>query len=163
MTVDPLQARVDALWDAHDSPVTGHVLAFQDAHLTHVSRTYGRILVTIIGFMASTYDSTMSAVMQLATSDRMRGRVLGLYSLTLSLSPLGGLVIGAVATLLNTPLAVALSGTVVIAGALGLYPRLHGAKFSADEMSPEEGRRAVGGPSIGSGIVLPTPDPERLP
>jgi len=60
----------------------------------------------------------------------MRGRVLGLYSFTLSLSPLGGLVTGTVATLLTTPLAIALSGAVVIAGALGLYPRLGAVSFS---------------------------------
>jgi len=87
-------------------------------------------LAALIGYMASTYDATMATVVQLAASDRMRGRVLGLYSFTLSLSPLGGLVTGTVATLLTTPLAIALSGAVVIAGALGLYPRLGAVSFS---------------------------------
>ena len=87
-------------------------------------------LVAAIGYMGSTYDSTMATVVQLAAADRMRGRVLGLYAFTLSLSPLGGLVTGALATILNTSLAVALSGTVVIAGAMGLYPKLQALDFA---------------------------------
>src|SRR5207245_3376805 len=101
------------------------------------------IFATLIGYMASTYDATMATVVQLAASDKMRGRILGLYSFTLSLSPLGGLITGTVATLLNNPLAIALSGAVVITGALGLYPRLHAVHFSNAEVSLETGQGRV--------------------
>jgi MFS family permease len=90
--------------------------------------------ITLIGFTSSTYDATMATAIQLTASDRMRGRILGLYSVTLSLSPLGGLVTGTVAALLNTPLAVALSGIVVIGGALGLYRGIDALDSSAENV-----------------------------
>jgi MFS family permease len=98
------------------------------------------VLTALIGYMGSTYDATMATVIQLAVSDHMRGRILGLYSFTLSLSPLGGLVTGTVATLLTTPLAIALSGVAVIAGALVQYPRLGAASFSSYPVGVEAGR-----------------------
>ncbi len=42
MTRDPLQARLDALWDAHDSPVTGDVQERQRTHLAFVMQYSGR-------------------------------------------------------------------------------------------------------------------------
>jgi len=114
------------------------------------------IFATLIGYMASTYDATMATVVQLAASDKMRGRILGLYSFTLSLSPLGGLITGTVATLLNTPLAIALSGAVVITGALGLYPRLHAVTFSTAEVSLEtgQGRVPFSGDRTGTDVAM---------
>jgi MFS family permease len=90
-------------------------------------------LVAAIGYMGSTYDATMATVVQLATADEMRGRVLGLYAFTLSLSPLGGLITGALATILNASLAVAFSGGVVIAGAMGLFPKLQALDLAAPD------------------------------
>jgi MFS family permease len=106
------------------------------------------LLVTVIGCMGSTYDSAMATVVPLAASAEMRGRVLGLYAFTLSLSPLGGLVTGALAALLTTPLAVAISGAVVIMGATGLYPRLQTLEFASEGRDVEgacEAGRAMAG------------------
>ena len=116
------------------------------------------VFAALIGYSASTYDSTMAAVMQLAAADRMRGRILGLYSFTLSLSPLGGLVTGTVATLLNTPVAVALSGGVVIAGALGLYPRLRALDFPAADARLERGNDRPPSLPPKAGADISTPD-----
>ncbi len=42
--MDPLQARLDALWDTHESPVMGDVLTYQREHLAYVGQNYGRTL-----------------------------------------------------------------------------------------------------------------------
>ncbi len=55
----------------------------------------------------------------------MRGRVLGLYFSTIGLNQLGGLGIGILATALGTPaaLAIAIAGTIVLAGASSVVQR----------------------------------------
>lgn len=116
------------------------------------------VFVTLIGYMASTYDATMATTVQLAASDRMRGRILGLYSFTLSFSPLGGLVTGTVATLLNTPLAIALSGVVVIAGALGLYPGINALDIPANDVRPATGEDRTPSPPGEASADAPRPD-----
>jgi MFS family permease len=83
------------------------------------------VLIAVVGFMGTAYDTTMSTSFQVGVADAMRGRVLGLYSATFGLSSIGGLCIGAAATVLGTPIALALSGAAVVASGVGLVRRRH--------------------------------------
>jgi hypothetical protein len=71
---------------------------------------------------------------------------------------LGGLITGTVATLLNTPVAVALSGGVVVAGALGLYPRLHALDFPAADARLERGKDGPPSLPAQAGADISAPD-----
>jgi MFS family permease len=82
-------------------------------------------IVTVVGALGSSYDTSMSTVMMTASSDETRGRVLGLYYSTMGVSALGWLGVGAAATVLGMPAALALSGAIVAAGTLGMLPALH--------------------------------------
>lgn len=81
------------------------------------------ILVAFVGACSSTYDSTMSTVLQTTASSEMRGRTLGLYVSTWGSNQIGGFVLGALGTLIGVPLALAASGTVVAVNALRLLPQ----------------------------------------
>src|SRR5579864_1842425 len=47
------------------------------------------VLIAVVGFMGTAYDTTMSTSFQVGVADAMRGRVLGLYSATFGLSSIG--------------------------------------------------------------------------
>lgn len=83
------------------------------------------LLIALVGFMGTTYDTTMSTSFQVGVDDSMRGRILGLYSATFGLSSVGGLCIGAAATVVGTPIALAFSGAAVVVAAAGLLRRRH--------------------------------------
>jgi len=100
------------------------------------------VLIGVVGFMGTAYDTTMSTSFQIGVADAMRGRVLGLYSATFGLSSVGGLCIGAAATVLGTPIALALSGAAVVASSVGLIRRRHTLvrpeqPFAADATPPD--------------------------
>jgi len=82
-------------------------------------------LAAVIGYMGSTYDATMSTILQVSPIEEMRGRVLGLYYATIGLNQLGALGIGAVASVLGLPVALTIAGAIVPTCALGLIPGLH--------------------------------------
>ena len=82
-------------------------------------------LVTLVGYVGSTYDATMATVLQISAREDMRGRILGLYYATFGLNQLGALGIGAVASVLGLPAALAIAGAVLPLCALGLMPSLH--------------------------------------
>jgi MFS family permease len=81
-------------------------------------------LIAIVGYLGSLYDATMSTVLQVSASEEMHGRVMGLYYATWGLNQLGALGIGAVASVLGMPVALAIAGAIVPACALGLVPNL---------------------------------------
>ncbi len=76
--------------------------------------------IFVVGMSSAAYDTTMSTLLQSIVPDEMRGRVMGLYVLTWSMTPLGSFQAGAVASLLGVPFAVGLGGAVIAAYALGL-------------------------------------------
>ncbi len=81
------------------------------------------VLAAAVGATASLYDSSMATTLQVTVSTEMRGRVLGLYAATWGSSQLGGFAVGALATVVSVPLALALFGAVVAANALWFVPR----------------------------------------
>ncbi len=64
---------------------------------------------------ASVSMITMMTVMQLEVPDRLRGRVMGIHSITYSLMPLGGLVLGAIAARSSEVAAVVVPATCYVA------------------------------------------------
>ena len=58
-------------------------------------------------------------VMQLAVPDSLRGRVMGIHSITFSLIALGGLVLGPLAELVSAPVAILIGVSVVLASIVG--------------------------------------------
>jgi len=93
------------------------------------------VLVTLVGYVGSTYDATMATVLQVSAREDMRGRVLGLYYATFGLNQLGALGIGAVASVLGLPAALAIAGAILPLCALGLMPSLHAFNMPRAERS----------------------------
>lgn len=106
-------------------------------------------VVMIVGALGSSYDTSMSTVLMTVSSDEARGRVLGLYYSTMGVSALGWLGVGAAATALGMPAALALSGAIVAAGTLGMLPLLHPLNRLGEVAQPEGASpagRPVGSP-----------------
>jgi MFS family permease len=75
----------------------------------------------VIGFAMICFFSTSQSVVQLETGDRLRGRVLGIWSMMISLGlPLGSLAAGVVADLHTEATALTWQGVLCGSLALGL-------------------------------------------
>jgi MFS family permease len=87
-------------------------------------------LVVLVHLAGTTYDVSIFTIVSLLASDAMRGRVLGFYSATLGFSQMGGLVIGALATLFGAPGAIVFAGGLSATFALILGPRIRGIRLA---------------------------------
>ena len=76
-------------------------------------------LMLLIGTSSSLYLIAIMSSLQQLVPDNMRGRVMGFYSITWSLSPLGAMQVGAIAEFVRVPVAVAIGGALVMLFALG--------------------------------------------
>ena len=77
-------------------------------------------LLVLVGFSNTFYLTQVSTFLQENVPDRLRGRVLSLYSLCWNLLPLGGLLAGALAAAVDARFAVLFGGAMVAANALAL-------------------------------------------
>lgn len=84
------------------------------------SRVYSLslVLIALASIANYIYMITVQTLLQIIVPDQLRGRVMGIYSMTWSLQPLGSVQSGAIAELLGAPVAVAIGGLVVTAFAL---------------------------------------------
>ena len=84
-------------------------------------------------FLSGTFNSlsqiTNLTLLQSAVPEELRGRVMGVFSLTYSLIPLGGLQVGALAEWLGAPMAVGIGGGIAVMFAIALALR---ASFARD-------------------------------
>jgi MFS family permease len=71
-------------------------------------------LVALAGGALMGYDVTMATMLQLLSTNNMRGRVLGVYGLTFGFTPVGGLIAGSVAAIFSASLAISIGGAVII-------------------------------------------------
>ena len=78
----------------------------------------------------------MNTLFQLLTSDEVRGRVLGLYSLTFSMNSLGGMLAGGLAAALGAPMAVAAGGGLLLAYMLGAFKSIRRVQPAELEPAP---------------------------
>ncbi|MYD37080.1 MAG: MFS transporter [Dehalococcoidia bacterium] len=78
-------------------------------------------------FLSGTFNSlsqiTNLTLLQSAVPEELRGRVMGVFSMTYSLIPLGGLQVGALAEWLGAPMAVGIGGGVAVVFAIVLALR----------------------------------------
>ena len=88
-------------------------------------------LAALIGATLFAYDVTMASLLQLLSSDAMRGRVLGLYGLTFGFTPGGGFIAGVVATAMNPPFAVGMGGTIILVWVLRIWSSVR--RYRRDE------------------------------
>lgn len=100
-------------------------------------------LIVIVGGSAGLYDATISTILQIRVDSSMRGRILGIYVATFGSNQVGGLGLGAVATVATAPVAMALFGAVVIANTLRLVP--HAAAFTPGAQGNSEPKLPVSG------------------
>lgn len=68
------------------------------------------VLIMCMSFANQTYMTTVNVVLQARLPNEFRGRVMGIFGLTYTLTPLGGTFAGTVAEFTSVPCAVALSG-----------------------------------------------------
>ena len=73
------------------------------------------ILVAWVGGSLMAYDVTMGTMIQLSSKEEMRGRVLGVYGLTIGFTPVGGFFMGWLASLFSAPIAIATGGVIIMA------------------------------------------------
>lgn len=74
-----------------------------------------------IGLFTSVVNISIQSALQSLVPDEVRGRVMGFYSMTWSIMPMGGMLAGALASIVvvGAPFAVAIGGSAVAAFALG--------------------------------------------
>jgi len=78
------------------------------------------LMLLLVGFSGTFYLTQVTTLLQQEVPDRLRGRVLGLYSLCWNLLPLGGLLAGALAAAVDARFAVLVGGAMVTVSALVL-------------------------------------------
>jgi MFS family permease len=77
------------------------------------------VLIYIMGVTNSAYMISVMSSLQIMIPDHMRGRVMGLFGMTWSFMPLGGMQAGTVANFIGEPFAIAIGGILVAVFALG--------------------------------------------
>ena len=82
------------------------------------SYTFSLSVLALAGFFNSLYMTNVVTLLQTLVPDALRGRVMGIYSLTWSLMPIGGMQSGLLAGVVGAPLAVAVGGFGILAFAI---------------------------------------------
>lgn len=72
------------------------------------------ILVTILGAMMTSYDTTMRSLVLMLAGDAWRGRVQSIYTLTYGFLPVGGFVTGTIAELIGVSYALVINGGILV-------------------------------------------------
>jgi MFS family permease len=89
-------------------------------------------LMVLIGFGSILMAATGNTTIQLVVPDHLRGRVMSIYAIVFSASvPIGGLAMGAVASLFGVPVAIALGGVLSVVVGLGALAWGRGGAFDA--------------------------------
>jgi MFS family permease len=72
------------------------------------------LLVMLVNGALMAYDTSMKTMFLLVTSDEVRGRVNSIYTLTYGFLSLGGFIAGGVATAVSAPIAIGISGLIIL-------------------------------------------------
>ena len=83
------------------------------------------LFVVVAAIFSAIFFISSMTVLQLKVPDKLRGRVMGIHSVTFSMIALGGLVTGALAARFSAPIAVAIAAGVVVCSVIvsALYQR----------------------------------------
>jgi MFS family permease len=76
-------------------------------------------IMFVMGICNTTYATSIQSSLQMLIPDHMRGRVMGFYGMTHNLTPVGGMLASALASLITVPFAIAVGGLAVAAFAVG--------------------------------------------
>jgi len=97
------------------------------------------LLLFASGFCSALYLNIGMTILQMKVPDTLRGRVMGVWSMTWFLSSIGALPAGAIAEFLGAPMSVAIGGLAVTAFAVGVLvtsPQLRAVTFEEDTPTP---------------------------
>lgn len=78
------------------------------------------VIMVLIGVANQFYQTSINTTLQMQLPDEFRGRVMGIYGLTWSLTPLGGTISGTIAEFAGVPFAIGLGGFLVANMALSV-------------------------------------------
>jgi MFS family permease len=96
-----------------------------------------------VGFTMMVQMASSNTLIQAMTPDRLRGRIMSVYSMMfMGLAPFGALTAGAAAHHLGAPWTVALGGVACIAGAIAFGMHLPSIRGRARELVLEQGMTA---------------------
>ncbi len=79
------------------------------------------VFMAVVSALWTVFQVSTNVVLNLLVPEEFRGRVMGLRSIIWSLSPLGALLGGLVATWVSTPFAIAVGGGIIVVVALSMY------------------------------------------
>ncbi len=98
------------------------------------------IVLVPTGFTVMTQMACANTLIQAMVPDRLRGRLMALYSMMfMGMSPMGALFGGAVANWLGAPWAVAIGGIACVGGAAVFYSRLPSLRMEAERLILAQG------------------------
>lgn len=93
------------------------------------------LLLVPMGFAMMVGMAATNTLIQSMVPDRLRGRVMAVYSMTfIGMAPFGALLAGMMAKILGAPLTLAISGVGCIAGAIVFGNRYAGLRSEAREL-----------------------------
>ncbi len=105
----------------------GAFVVFLIAFATSPSYLLSVALLVAVGACVTAFSSTTQTLLQHATDDRMRGRVVSMFTITvIGFQPLGALDLGWAVDHLGAPLAISLAALIVGAIAIAMAPRVKG-------------------------------------
>lgn len=104
------------LSNAGASAIFVYVFAFAVAHVDEIPLAYEISLISIVlvSMFSSMFMICSMTVLQLKVPDQLRGRVMGIYGITYSLMPLGGLFAGWLASFSSPPIAISIGASMYL-------------------------------------------------
>ena len=97
----------------------------------------GITFIFLAGLINIGYTTQEQTIIQTLAPSEMRGRIIGIYSLSRGLMPLGSLIVGTLATFANAPLAVTITGSACVCIAIGIaikFPDLWRLKLAPEKI-----------------------------
>jgi MFS family permease len=125
------------------------------------SRWYLASLCVLVpmGFSMMTQMASSNTLIQVMVPDRLRGRIMGVYSIVfMGMAPLGSLLCGALAERIGAPRTLTIGGAIAICGAILFAKYLPKIRIEARQLIVAQGM-AGGEPALEPGVTAVTPEP----
>ena len=125
------------------------------------SRWYLASLCVLVpmGFSMMTQMASSNTLIQVMVPDRLRGRIMGVYSIVfMGMAPLGSLLCGALAERIGAQETLTIGGAIAICGAILFAIHLPKIRIEARQLIVAQGM-AGGEPALEPGVTAVTPDP----
>ncbi len=125
------------------------------------SRWYLASLCVLVpmGFSMMTQMASSNTLIQVMVPDRLRGRIMGVYSIVfMGMAPLGSLLCGALAERIGAPETLTIGGAIAICGAILFAINLPKIRVEARQLIIAQGM-AGGEPALEPGVTTVPPEP----